>query len=174
LTIRPLGAGELVVVHLDGHDSDNRQVTLPAENAFFLMLYLVDVEHQDLFRSGPPAPFKTYPQGSICLIDLDEGAAIAIRGSFEVLAVVIPRAFLQEVTHEAGDPPVSGLRTCRGVEDAVISSIGGALIGMFDMPSEARKALLANVGLAFSAHIVHRYGEPWVPDASSAGAKTLH
>ncbi|WP_428423594.1 helix-turn-helix domain-containing protein [Pararhizobium sp.] len=159
LLIRPLSDATLSVVHLgrsygDGDDP----IILSPDDAFLVMLYLVDVDHCDVWPDRPSAPLKRYPKGSICLISLKDGAAISVRGHFEALAFHIPSAHLAELTDEAGEPRVDNLVTCRGIDDQVIRNLGAALMPMFDMPDEVRDTLLPHIGLAFNAHLAHRYG----------------
>lgn len=159
LAIRPLREAKLSVVHLvHSYEDGEHPVFLPADDAFLVMLYLVDVDHSDIWSDRPPAPFKRYPRGSICLIGLKDGAAISIRGRFEVLAFHIPSSHFAELAKDAGEPRVDDLATCRGVDDQVIRNIGGALMPMFDMPEEVRDTLLPHIGLALNAHLAHRYG----------------
>ncbi|AYD04054.1 hypothetical protein [Neorhizobium sp. NCHU2750] len=159
LVIRPLRRAELAITHLWGHyDEGDRPVSLPPDDAFLVVLYLIDVEHQDIWPDRPPAALKTYPKGSICLISLRQGAAIAIRGRFEALVFHIPAAHLAELADEAGEPRVDDLMVCRGAEDRTIRNIGAALMPLFDMADDVRDRLLIHVALAFNAHIAHRYG----------------
>lgn len=169
LAIRPLREATLSVVHL-GHSYENgdHPVFLPPDDAFLVMLYLVDVDHSDIWPDRPPAPLKRYPKGSICLINLKDGAAISVRGAFEALAFHIPRAHLAELAEEA-EPYVDDLATCRGIEDQVIRNLGSALMPMFDMPDEVRDTLLPHVGLAFNAHLAHRYGRSPAQRLSATG-----
>lgn len=133
------------------------------------MLYLVDVDHFDIWPDRPPAPLKRYPKGSICLINLKDGAAISVRGQFEALAFYIPRTHLAELAEEAAEPYVDDLVTCRGIDDHVIRNLGSALMPMFDMPDEVRDTLLPHVGLAFNAHLAHRYGRSPAQSLSATG-----
>jgi hypothetical protein len=159
LASRPLRRAELAITHMWRHyEEGDNLVVLPADDAFLVVLYLIDVEHQDVWPDRPAAPLKTYPKGSICLISLRQGAAIAIRGSFEALVFHIPRAHLAELADEAGEPRVDDLATCRGMEDRTVRDIGAALMPLFDMADDVRDRLLAHVALAFNAHIAHRYG----------------
>jgi AraC-like DNA-binding protein len=173
LAIRPLREAQLSVVHL-AHDYENGDdpVYLPPDDAFLVMLYLVDVDHCDVLPDVPPAPLKRYAKGSICLINLNSGAAISVRGRFEVLAFHIPSAHLGELAEEAGEPRIDNLVTCRGVDDAVIRDLGAALMPMFDMPDEVRDTLLPHVGLAFNAHLAHRYGRSPAQSLSATGLLT--
>ena len=60
LVIRPLCEGKLAVVYLE-HSYDNGEHTiLPADDAFLVMLYLIDVDHRDILPDGARTPLKTY------------------------------------------------------------------------------------------------------------------
>jgi AraC-like DNA-binding protein len=173
LAIRPLRKAWLSVVHLD-HDYEDGDdpVALPPDDAFLVMLYLIDVDHCDIWPDRPPNPLKRYPQGSICLINLRDGASISVRGRFEALAFHIPSAHLGELAEEAGEPRINSLVTCRAVDDPVIRDLGAALMPMFDMPGEVRDMLLPHVGLAFNAHLAHCYGRSPKQNLSRTGRLT--
>ncbi len=170
LAIRPLYEAKLAVVHLEhSYDNGENTIFLPADDAFLVMLYLVDVDHRDILPDGARTPLKTYSSGSTCLIGLRNGAAISVRGRFEALAVHIPSALFIELADEAGEPRIDDLTTCRGIDDQVVRNIGGALIPMFDMPDEVRNTLLPHIGLALSAHLAHRYGRSPIQHLSGTG-----
>lgn len=173
LAIRPLRDAWLSVVHLDRYYEDGDDpIVLPPDDAFLVMLYLIDVDHRDLWPDRPAAPLKRYPRGSICLISLRDGASIAVQGRFEALAFHIPRAHLGELAKDAGEPVIDSLLICRGVDDPVIRDLGAALMPMFDMPDEVRDMLLPHVGLAFNAHLAHRYGRSPPQCLSATGRLT--
>jgi AraC-like DNA-binding protein len=167
LFIRPLFKAWLTVVHLvQVNEEAEHLVSLPAEDAFLMILYLVDVDHRDIAPDGSLAPWKTFPKGSICLISLRHGSVISLRGRLEALVFHIPSSHFAELTDEAGEPRVIDLATCRGTDDQVIRNISGALMPMFDMPDEVRDRLLPHIGLALNAHLAHRYGRSpaqWLP-----------
>ncbi|MDQ0322596.1 AraC-like DNA-binding protein [Pararhizobium capsulatum DSM 1112] len=172
LTTTPLHTAKLSITHLAGKVQEGgRSVTLPADDAFLVMLYLVDVRHCDILPDASTTLIKTYPKGSICLISLKHGAAICIRSDFDALAFHIPSSLLDEVTDEAGEPLLEGLLTCRGVDDPVISNLGAALLPMFDAADAFATPLVAQVSLAFNAHIAHRYG--CLPGRNRINGKTL-
>jgi hypothetical protein len=154
----PLDAAELAITRLNcTMKPDGHPVVLPSEDAFLVMLYLVDAHHCDILADHSMTPIKCYPKGSICLISLIRGAAICIRSDFDALAFHVPMALFGEMTHEAGEPPLHGLQTCRGMDDPVIGNLGAAILPMFDTPETIRAPFLTHVGLAFSAHLAHRY-----------------
>jgi hypothetical protein len=155
----PLDAAELAITRIHCTMKEGGQpVILPPEDAFLVMLYLADVHHCDILPDRSTTPVKRYPKGSICLISLAEGAAICIRSDFDALAFHVPTTLFKELTREAGEPPVQGLQTCRGMDDPVIGNLGAAILPMFGAPEAIRTPLLTHVGLAFNAHLAHRYG----------------
>lgn len=159
LVIRPLRDARLTVLKFECADGeDAHRVNLQREDAFLVMLYLIDVEHADVLPDQNLTPLRKYAEGSICLVDLRDGAAISIRGRFEVMAIHIPAPHLTELTQEAGEPEIVSFTTCRGMDDPVVRNIGAALMPMFDMPDEVRDTLLPHIGLALLAHLAHRYG----------------
>jgi AraC-like DNA-binding protein len=173
LIVKPLQHAQLSIVHLDRVYEDNDDpVLLPPDTAFLVMLYLIDVQHFDIWPDRPPAPIKTYNKGSICLINLQNGASISVRGRLEALAFHIPSAHLAELTKDAGEPPIDSLEICRGIDDPVICNLGAALLPMFDLPDEVKDILLPHVGLAFSAHVAHRYGQSPIQSLSDTGKLT--
>ncbi|WP_426240691.1 helix-turn-helix transcriptional regulator [Pararhizobium sp. DWP1-1-3] len=173
LAIRPLRDAQLSVIYLDrSYEEGDDPVILPPDDAFLVMLYLADVDHCDIWPDRPPAPVKRYPKGSICLINLRDGSAISVRGRFEALAFHIPSAHLSELAEEAGEPQIDDLEICRGIDDQVIRNLGAALMPMFDMPDEVRDMLLPHIGLAFNAHLAHRYGRSPAQSLSASGRLT--
>jgi AraC-like DNA-binding protein len=170
LVVRPLCEAKLAVVHLEhSYDNGEHTIVLPGDDAFLVMLYLVDVDHRDILPDGTRTPLKTYSKGSMCLISLRNGAAISGRGRFEALAFHIPSALFLELAEEAGEPRIDDLTTCRGINDPVVRNVGGALISMFDMPDEVRDTMLPHIGLALSAHLAHRYGRSPTQHLSCTG-----
>ncbi|WP_275784224.1 AraC family transcriptional regulator [Pararhizobium gei] len=170
LVIVPFRDAKLTIVHLCRfYEGGDDPVFLPPEDAFLVMLYLADVDHADIRPGGTLESSRHYPKGSICLISLKKGAAIAVSGCLEALVFHVPKAHLVELTAEAGEPQIDDLETCRGVDDPVVRNIGAALLPMFDMPEEVRDSLLAHVGLAFNAHLAHRYGRSPAQRLSASG-----
>ncbi|WP_428924770.1 hypothetical protein [Marinibacterium sp. SX1] len=135
------------------------RVALPARDSWFLMLYLAPAMHADILAGGARLPLRTYPAGSICLVDLRRGAAIAIRGRLQALALGLPRDLLAEIADMGagpGRPRPTGLRCLRGVPDPVIASLSRALLPLFDAP-DLPGPLLRHLAVAICAHLLHSY-----------------
>lgn len=142
------------------YSGQNSSAVIPADDAFLVVLYLIDVRHCDIWEDRPPSPLKTYPKGSICLIDLARGAAIAVHGAFEALVIHLPRRHLAELAELADrtkDPGVDDLAVCRGMDDPTVRDIGAALLPLIGS-KDADRSLVAHIALALNAHLAHRYG----------------
>ncbi|MCL6653266.1 AraC family transcriptional regulator [Agrobacterium rubi] len=173
LVIRPLRDAQLTVVHLQqSYEHGNSRVILEPDNAFLVMLYLEDAEHSDIGLDERLEPIKIYPEASICLVSLKLGAAISINGQLNVLAFHVPFSHLAELTEEAGEPRIDDFLTCRGLHDQVIRNMGAALMPMFDIPDEVRNTLVPHIGLAFIAHLAHKYGRSPAQSLSASGQFT--
>ncbi|WP_162759224.1 hypothetical protein [Rhizobium cremeum] len=158
LVVRPLREAEMTIIHVcREYPLSGPSVVIPAEDAFLLVLYLRDTEHSDIFQDRPPAPFRIYPKGSICLINLAAGAAISVRGQFEALAIHLPRKHLAELAEQTEAPSVDDLAVCRGRDDPTVRDIGAALLPLIGQ-RDVDRSLVAHIALALNAHIVHCYG----------------
>ena len=136
LRVVPARVAPFTATRLDlrGAGDGLTRVALPARDSWFLMLYLAPAMHADILAGGARLPLRTYPAGSICLVDLRRGAAIAIRGRLQALALGLPRDLLAEIADMGagpGRPRPTGLRCLRGVPDPVIASLSRALLPLF-------------------------------------------
>lgn len=133
-------------------------VRLPAENAYFLMLYLNDVSHCDIRADGSLTKARLYPRGSVCLVDLREGAAIMLLSRLDSLAFVIPYDLFDELGDLLSDLTACGLHCRRGEADAVIGHMGQALLPLFERADLASTTTLRHMAIALCTHLLHDYG----------------
>lgn len=152
-------------------------IRLPACSAYFLMLYLDDVDHADIRPDGTCTPVRCYERGSICLVDLDEGAAIRLHSRLNALAFVLPKSLFEEAATLSKGTEKRRLACRRGRPDSVLSNLGTALLVLLGggrQPSPP--ALLRHMAVAICAHLLHQYGETpddattATPQSSRAGA----
>lgn len=135
-------------------------VPLPAADAYFLMLYLEDAAHADIRPDGSATPVRHYERGSICLVDLADGARIRLASRLRALAFVLPKALFDEAA--ALSPGMASRRlVCRrGEPDSVLGNLGTALLALLGSRAEpSPPALLRHVAVAICAHLLHQYGE---------------
>lgn len=139
---------------------DGLAVTIPPQDAYFLMLYLKDALHCDILRDAEKTPVSRYEEGSICLVDLREGAAIELHSDLDAIAFVLPFALFAEVsTNYPEGAPFNGLKCVRGRPDGVMRSIGNAIIPFFEkLEGETRP--LDHMAIALCAHVAHSYPDP--------------
>lgn len=148
---------------LDGAEAND--VRLPACDAYFLMLYLEDADHADIRADGSCEPVRHYERGSICLVDLDEGAAIRLHSRLNSLAFVLPKALFEEAASLSSGVEARRLACRRGRPDSVLGNLGTALLALLGGGRETSPpALLRHVAVAICAHLLHRYGE--APDSA--------
>ncbi|MGE7371195.1 helix-turn-helix domain-containing protein [Neorhizobium sp. NPDC001467] len=133
-------------------------VRLPAQNAYFLMLYLDDVSHCDIRPDGSLTVPRLYPRGSICLVDLGQGASIMLQTSLDTLAFVIPHDLFDEMGELMVDLTASSLRCQRGVADTIVAHMGTALLPLLERKDMSSAATLRHMAIAMCTHLLHDYG----------------
>lgn len=170
----PLGGSLVEAAYLDAHNLiGQRLVSISAHNAFLLMLSTSTLKQRPSRIIKNESEFNNYPKGSTTLVDLKGGLSIDFYGPFELLAIRIPRGFLEELTDKVGSPHLE-LKPCRNVDDIVIRHLGRALIEMFDMPSRQSSVLLVHLFQALVVHLVQHYGSGFHDGSSVLEALTIH
>ncbi len=155
--------------------SDPLTVTLPAAQSYFVMAYLSAARHCDVLVNGTEEPLRHFPAGSICLVDLAEGAAIRLHSDLDALAFCIPYAFFTGNGFFDELALRLPLRCVRGQADPLISHIATALSPTLDTGAKFPASVLRPIAVAIGAHLLQRYGEGFkgrgaVPrDAARAG-----
>ncbi|QRM57954.1 helix-turn-helix transcriptional regulator (plasmid) [Sinorhizobium sp. BG8] len=145
-------------------------VSLPPDDAYFLMLYLKDAYHRDLASDGSESEIRRYRQGTICLVDLAHGASIRLSSDLDSLAFYVPRTLFREVAEFSEAPKAARLRCRRGEEDDIMRNLGDAILPLFEARGTAHLAVLQHIAIAICAHLLHSYGEaPTDGDAPSTG-----
>ena len=168
LTAIPIKSATFSVTSIrkDVKEGENAEVWLPATDAYFLMLYLEDAQHADIEADGSCSPVRLYERGSICLVDLEHGAAINLHSTLRSLAFILPKELLAEAASLSPGIP-SRLVCRRGKPDAVLRNLGTTLLALFGSEGKAPPpALLQHVAVAICAHLLHHYGD--TPDVSTA------
>ena len=146
-------AMEVAKIHFDVGLGEAPRVVLPRYDCYLVMLYLEDAIHCDVHEDGSLAPPRFCSQGSICLIDLQGGAAVALQNTLSSIAIMLPKSLVAEVA----DLSASGLRSlrCRRAEpDPVIANLGTVLLSLFDRQSDGADAILRHIGVALCSHLL--------------------
>lgn len=133
-------------------------VRLPADDAYFVMLYLDDVRHCDIRADGSLTPARLYPKGSICLVDLKDGVSIMLQSHLNSLAFVVPYDLFDELGALMADLTACSLQCRRGIADAMIDHMGKALLPLFGRKDHVASATLRHMAIAMCTHLLHGYG----------------
>lgn len=161
LVTKPVQDAELSIAHLECFlpPAGSQLVCLPPQNCFFMLLYLKDTRHCDVGPDGRESAVRHYPEGSICLVDLAEGAAIRLHDTLHALAFLIPYGLLDEVSTFSKAPEAKTLRCLRGQNDDVIWNMGKALLPLFEQHHSQRSCVLGHLAVAICAHLLHTHGD---------------
>ncbi|HEV7308465.1 AraC family transcriptional regulator [Ensifer sp.] len=161
LLVRPVRDARFAVTRLrcrlDGELS--RRVCLPADDAYFLMFYVKDAMHCDVTRDGSDDAIQRYRQGSICLVDLAQGATVRLVSDLDALAFHLPRTLFREVSEFSHAPSMTGLRCLRGETDDVMLNLALALEPLFGEDGADPSPVLQHIAVAICAHLLHSYPE---------------
>lgn len=149
----------------------SRLVSLPADDAYFLMFYFKDVMHCDVTPDGSDSDIRRYRQGSICLVDLAQGASIRLVSDLDSLAFHLPRALFREVSEFSHAPTATSLRCRRGETDDVMRNLALALLPLFSENGRDPGPILQHIAVAICAHLLHCYPDRTL--ASGADGTTL-
>ncbi|MGV8937391.1 MAG: helix-turn-helix domain-containing protein [Allorhizobium sp.] len=161
LVTRPVRDADLSVTHLVCclEPGATRVVCIPKQDCYFLMLYLDDSYHCDLTPDGEESAVRHYRKGSICLVDLAEGASIRLHDTLHSLAFMIPRRLLNEVSEFSKAPKARNLRCRRGENDEVMRNLGTVLLPLFEPEQPKPSPVLGHVAVAICAHLLHQHGD---------------
>lgn len=141
----------------------SRLVSLPADDAYFLMFYFTDAMHCDVAADGSNGEIQRYRQGSICLVDLAHGASVRLVSDLDALAFRLPRALFREVAEFSNAPTATSLRCRRGEVDDVMLNLAVALLPLFREDGNDPGPVLQHIAVAICAHLLHSY-----PDRAAA------
>lgn len=159
MSVRPVGNAPFSVTHLSRPACvDNLQAThLPAEPAYFMMLYLRDTDHCDVVAGGMETAVRCYRKASVCLVDLREGASIRLHSDLEALAFQLPYGLFSEIGNLPHAPGAMPLRCLRGSGDRIMWNIGCALLPLFERHDASVEAVLRPIAMAVCIHLMQHY-----------------
>lgn len=132
-------------------------VTIPAQDSYFLMLYLSDTVICDVAADESRSHSRHFRRGSICLMNLRCGARISVHMSLDAVAFVIPYALIDELAALSTPGSHVELRCLRGKPDPVLANLGTALLPVFLQDPQAVDAMLRHLAMAICAHVLHHY-----------------
>jgi AraC-like DNA-binding protein len=147
------------------------EVRIPSMNAYFMMVYLQDVHHCDILADQSHTAVRCYEKGSVCLVDLTDGASILLHSSLDALGIVLPRSLLSEVAEMYPSTRPYHLRCQRGEPDSVIAGLGTVLTSALSGKADGSGAIVPHIAIALCAHLLHNYTAAHL--RNGLGASTL-
>ncbi len=145
-------------------------VRLPPSSSYLLMVYEQDTTHADILKDGRMGPVRHFGGGTVCLIDLADGAAIRLLQDLRALAFVIPKTLLDEVQGAARHRR-RAFRCRRGEEDRVMAHLATAVLPLFETGTAYRAAMLQHLALSICAHLFFETEDAM---SSSADRERMH
>ncbi len=98
--------------------------------------------------------------GVTSIYDLRQEPVADIRDPFHCLMFYLPRAAINEVTAEAGSPPLDELRYPRavGIDDTIARQLLSSVLPAIAQPEHAHPLFLDHVVMAMASHVAYAYG----------------
>jgi AraC-like DNA-binding protein len=145
------------------------EVSIPPSDSYFLMLYLEHTRHADIGPDGGHADVRSYAAGTICLIDLRQGASVALHANLSSLGFMLPVTLFKEVCCLSRARAFRHLKCARSHFDPVINSLGMSLAALFAYPQQAASAVLEPIAVAVCEHLMNGYREEGSASRTSVG-----
>ncbi|MDI4232751.1 AraC family transcriptional regulator [Bradyrhizobium sp. 31Argb] len=133
---------------------------IPYEDAFLITVQLQDCPQHDLFIDNRQVPTSYLRAGSVSIYDLRSNPIANGISTFHSLHFYVPRAALDVIADMEGCGRVDEFANEPGVgvEDAVLSGLGTALLPAFQRPKEANQVFIDHLAIAATAHTLKTYG----------------
>ncbi|PTW55696.1 AraC family transcriptional regulator [Breoghania corrubedonensis] len=141
-------------------NANSRLVVIPPQDAYLLTLYLEDTRHCDVSAANGEGERRTYRKGTICLIDLQEGASIRLFKPLDAICIHLPYGLIADLSCAHASLKPGKLRCLRGFPDKVVWNIGQALRSQLEPDIVSNPEMLNHVAVALCSHLLHAYRAP--------------
>jgi len=152
----PVRSSSICVTRIakDVTDGERPIVCLPVCDAYFLMVYTKEAHHCDILPDGTRTLPRRFERGSVCLVDLSEGASIVLHADLHSTTFFLPKALIQEVGELSRASPTIQLRCRRGERDPVLSNLTDVVLSLFDRRTASWESLLKHLAIAICSHLI--------------------
>ena len=134
--------------------------SMPLEDAYIVSLKFRNYPECELWERGKCVTKADVRPGTIYLYDMKRDPRFVIDKPFHSLHFYLPRAALDGISDQSGQPRVDQL-DCQfgtGLDDQVMRHIGSALMEALRRPAEVNQLFVDHMMLAFTAHVAQAYG----------------
>lgn len=156
----PVRSSSICVTRIakDVVDGERPIVSLPVCDSYFLMVYTKEAHHCDILPDGSRTLPRRFERGSVCLVDLSEGASIVLYADLHSVTFLLPKTLIQEVGELSRASPKIELRCRRGERDPVLSNLTDIVLSLFDRETGSWEALLKHLAIAICSHLIEDPG----------------
>jgi AraC-like DNA-binding protein len=171
LTTVPVRSSSICVTRIvkDVSDGERPIVSLPVCDAYFLMVYTKEAHHCDILPDGTRTLPRKFERGSVCLVDLSEGASIVLYADLHSVTFLLPKALIAEVGELFSASPKIELRCRRGERDPVLSNLTDIILSLFGRETGSWETLLKHLAIAICSHLI----EDPLAEAEAGADKTI-
>lgn len=155
LQVAPFSKLKLSTWRISGKASRTRQKILHIEpcRAYFAMIYLQPVTHCDLLKDGSELPSRNYGQGSLCFVDLSEGADIRISTNFDGIGIEVPFALVEEIAERFPCLPVSP-QLKRNMPDPITHKLALSLLPFLNEEDDPTSPAVPHIAAAICIQLI--------------------
>jgi AraC family transcriptional regulator len=133
----------------------------PAEDAFFAVVMLRDFPNHVCWEENRQSPTHDFRAGDCIIKDLQRQPTVLMSSPMHFLDFYLPRTSPDQIAEDANAPRIPNLAYAPGelIKDAVLGSLGHALLDAFQRPEQANQLFLHHVMIAVATHVARTYGE---------------
>ncbi|EJJ28803.1 helix-turn-helix domain-containing protein [Rhizobium sp. CF142] len=152
----PVRSSSICVTRIakDVTDGERPIVSLPVCDAYFLMVYTKEAHHCDILPDGTRTLPRKFERGSVCLVDLSEGASIVLYADLHSVTFLLPKTLIEEVGDLSRASSILELRCRRGERDPVLSNLTDIVLSLFGREAGSWEALLKHLAIAICSHLI--------------------
>jgi AraC family transcriptional regulator len=132
----------------------------PSEDAFLAVVMLRDFSDHICWEENRQSPTHDFRVGDCMIKDLQRQPTVLMSSPIHFLDFYLPRTSLDQIAEDANAPRIPNLVYAPGepIKDAVLGSLGHALLDAFRRPEQANQLFLDHVMMAVATHVARTYG----------------
>jgi len=133
--------------------------SIQREDAFLVALTLRDFSNRQYWEDGRQMPVCDLRTGQVDFHDLKGDPVALLDKPYHDLFFYLPRSALDSIADEADAPRIGDLNHKPvAVDDAIISSLGRAILPALSHPDQTSQLFVDHVLLAVGVHVAKTYG----------------